>query len=326
MESVLEKRRRETDERLEALKKNLADTEKLLDKKACIYVTGSVGRGESSSHSDLDVFIVGLEKDERRLLSRLDEIIVKAQLIGASRDLKFPDFSGDGKYLEHYKVSQLCNEIGTSQDDAGNTFTSRLLLLLESRPLVGGDVYKDAITEVIAAYWRDYATHSSAFLPAFLTNDILRLWRTFCVNYEARTEKEPEGEMAKRKLLNYKLKHSRLLTCYSGLLYLAAVFVRSGTVRPEDAVAMTKLSPTQRLAWLAKESGGAVTTQATGLVELYENFLNETDHPKYELIETFKNTDAARKYMAKARVFGDRMFDLLQAVANGSPFFRFLVV
>jgi hypothetical protein len=58
----------------------------------------------------------------------------------------------------------------------------------------------------------------SSVVPAFLANDILRIWRTFCVNYEARTETEPAEKKAKRKLKNYKLEHSRLLTCYSALL------------------------------------------------------------------------------------------------------------
>ena len=67
-------------------------------------------------------------------------------------------------------------------------------------------------------------------MPAFLSNDILRLWRTLCVNYEARTKTTPEQEKAKRELTNYKLKHSRLLTCYSGILYLLAIFKARGTV------------------------------------------------------------------------------------------------
>jgi hypothetical protein len=62
---------------------------------------------------------------------------------------------------------------------------------------------------VVEAYWRDFLDHRQAFVPTFLTNDILRLWRTFCVNYEARTQTEPARKKAKRKLKNYKLKHRR---------------------------------------------------------------------------------------------------------------------
>lgn len=99
-------------------------------------------------------------------------------------------------------------------------------------------VYQEIIEEVIAAYWRDYEDHKTDFMPAFLANDILRLWRTFCVNYEARTVREPDETKAKGKLKNYKLKHSRLLTCYSAILFLLAVYARQQTVKPSDAVAM----------------------------------------------------------------------------------------
>ena len=84
-------------------------------------------------------------------------------------------------------------------------------------------------------------------MPAFLANDVLRMWRTFCVNYEARTKREPEREMAKRRIKNYKLKHSRLLTCYSGLLYLLTIFRENNTVSPTDAKSMIVFSPTDDL-------------------------------------------------------------------------------
>ena len=115
-------------------------------------------------------------------------------------------------------------------------------------------MYDEIVLNVIESYWRDYQDHQAAFMPAFLANDILRIWRTFCVNYEARTEREPEDKKASGKLKNYKLKHSRLLTCYSALLYLLAVHKTEKSVAPSDALAMTKLTPTERLEWLRDQS------------------------------------------------------------------------
>jgi hypothetical protein len=43
------------------------------------------------------------------------------------------------------------------------------------------------------------------------------------------------------------LKHSRLLTCYSALLFLLAVFVEKQTVRPDDVKQMVSITPTERL-------------------------------------------------------------------------------
>jgi hypothetical protein len=128
--------------------------------------------------------------------------------------------------------------------------------LLESRPLLEDEIYSEVISKVIAAYWEDYDGHETEFMPAFLVNDILRLWRTFCVNYEARTRnlKETEELKAKRKLMSYKLKHSRLLTCYSAIVYLMAIMAERDTVSEEDAKKMTYLSPLERLEWLRNQS------------------------------------------------------------------------
>ena len=184
-------RRRSTDKRIEQLRNQLRQAEKLALCKACVYMTGSFGRGEASQHSDLDIFIAGKDTNGVRVLKRLDEILLKADLIKATRKLNIPDFSGDGEYLQHYSVDQLVKTLGTPEDDVKNMFTARLLLLLESRSLLGESVYRHVIKQAIGAYWGDYQEHKNDFIPAFLANDILRLWRTFCVNYEARTLKEP---------------------------------------------------------------------------------------------------------------------------------------
>jgi predicted nucleotidyltransferase len=98
---LLNRRRSETDKRIEQMQKELQDAEKLATDKACVYMTGSFGRGEASQHSDLDVFIGGKnknkEKDGQPLLTRLDEILLKAELIKATRKLRITDFSGDGR-------------------------------------------------------------------------------------------------------------------------------------------------------------------------------------------------------------------------------------
>jgi hypothetical protein len=170
--------------------------------------------------------------ERKRIFSiALTKSASRQTLIEATRALGIPEFSGDGRYLMHYSVQDFTKTLGTPEDDVTNTFTARLLLLLESRPLLESAVYRDVTEEVIVAYWRDYADHKTDFMPAFLANDILRLWRTFCVNYEARTARVPDREKAKGKLKNYKLKHSRLLTCYSALLYLLTVYSKQQTVR-----------------------------------------------------------------------------------------------
>ena len=330
----LAKRRSETAARIAVLRGRLTAAEALAEGKACVYSTGSFGRCEASSFSDLDLFIVGKkdgkpspEGKEGSLLKRLDEICIKADLIEATRELNIPDFSGDGRYLTHYSVHEFTKTLGTPEDDVTNTFTARLLLLLESRPLLEPTVYREITEEVIAAYWRDYGDHKTDFIPAFLANDILRLWRTLCVNYEARTERVPEEEKAKGKLKNYKLKHSRLLTCYSGLLYLLATYGSEHAVSPSNAMAMIGLTPTERLEELLKRPELARAHDAIRkLLDQYELFLETTNASEKELIDKFTDETASKAYMVGAYKFGDLVFEVLTAIGNGNRFHRLLVV
>ena len=56
---LLAERRKETKARINTLQEQLQAAEVLVKSKACAYATGSFGRLEASSHSDLDLFIVG---------------------------------------------------------------------------------------------------------------------------------------------------------------------------------------------------------------------------------------------------------------------------
>ena len=327
-------RRKKTARRIAILRGRLKAVERLARGRACVFATGSFGRQEASPHSDLDLLIAGKRngkpgKDgkEGSLLNRLDEICIKAELIKTIRKMGFPEFSGEGRYLTHYSVHEFTKTLGTPEDDVTNTFTARLLLLLESRPLLESDVYRDVIKEVIDAYWRDYKDHKNDFMPAFLANDILRLWRTFCVNYEARTERIPKIEKARGKLKNYKLKHSRLLTCYSALLYLLAIYNSRGTVSPQNALAMISLTPTERLEWLLRRPDLThVHTAIRKLLDQYERFLKTTNASEDRLIRKFLDKRTSQSYMTDAYKFGDLVFEVLTGIGSGSRFHRLLVV
>ena len=256
-------------------------------------------------------------------------ILLKAELITAVRRLGIPDFFGGGEYLKVHTAREFVETLGTPEDDVTNTFTARLLLLLESKPLLGESAYHTIIQDVIKKYWRDYDENRSTFRPAFLTNDILRMWRTFCVNYEARTKSDPPKLRAKRKLKNLKLKHSRLLTCYSALLYLAAVFSKNGTVSPDDAAKMILLTPSERLEWLLSQRElKSVHLKIQALIKSYEEFLHLTDASEDELVKRFLDSQKSRKYFESANRFGDLMFEVLEAIGKQrkNPFYRLLIV
>jgi hypothetical protein len=331
--SYIADRRTEVTERITTLKNSLKDADSKIGNQACVYATGSFGRLDASSHSDLDLVIVGLRDPaseggaEKSLLTNLDAICLKARLIETIRTLGIRDFDGDGKYLRHYSAGFFTKTLGHPEDDLTNTFTSRLLLLLESKAVIGETTYNAVIFDVIRSYWRDYDDHKDSFVPAFLANDILRLWRTFCVNYEARTRSTPMEKKIKRRIKNYKLKHSRLLTCYSALIYMLHRFSLTGTVTPDDAIQMAHLTPAGRLEDVAKNSAGVDIQDNIGkILEKYELFLRTTNQSEDQLTTLFEDDMRFREYMANASKLGQSVFHALNAIGRENHFHRLIVV
>ena len=336
MGTLLDERRTYAKGRLDELVTELGKARSIVGDRACVYATGSGARGELTSHSDLDLFIVSdveTRKEKRPpgeeakpRLSRLDAIVVKAELINAARKLNFPPFSKDGKYLKEYTTEELTDNLGRAEDDHANTFTARLLLLLESRPLLGEAFYRQAIDDVITPYWRDYEDRKNSFRPVFLMNDIVRLWKTLCVNYEAYTEQQPEDKRAKRRLQNFKLKHSRVLTCYSALLYLMQVFGEQKTVHPENVREMVAKTPTERLEWIGEQSGFAHKDMILRILERYEEFLARMDKSEDDLIVLFSDKALVRELNSHAHDIGEAITDLLAKMGPGNDLYRYLIV
>lgn len=219
-DAYLQTARAHATSRLHAIVADLSDSERLVAGKAAVYATGSYGRLEAGPRSDLDLFIlVATErladgKPTKPLLSGIDEIKLKCDLIRVNEAHHLPTFDGDGKFLASHSIDSYTRWLGSQDDDHRNTLTGRMLLLLESQPLIGVDLYGVVVEQVIAKYFRDFNGHENDFVPSFLFNDILRMWRTFCVNYEFyRKAGKPSN-----KIKSLKLKISRMLTCYCGHL------------------------------------------------------------------------------------------------------------
>jgi len=123
------------------------------------------------------------------------------------------------------------------------------------------------------------------------------------------------------------LKHSRLLTCYSALLYLLAVYSLRGTVSPADAMEMVGLTPTGRLEWLLDQAGLARAHGKAGeLLAQYERFLETTNAEEKDLVRRMMDKEISQIYMGAAYKFGDLVFEVLTSIGNGNRFHRLMVV
>jgi len=296
-----------------------------------IYATGSMARHELGSHSDLDVFLVDAADSTERV-GNLARIRLLSDLIRAADAAGFGAFSNDGEFLRVHPLEDLSGYLGTRDDDASNVFTARMLLLLESVPLVGEDAYQTCVARVLADYWRD--ERPAGFLPVFLVNDIVRYWKTLCLNYEAsRADLAAPGEhgaVARRRLALVKLRFNRLWMCFNGLAYLLAGYQpedanRRGAISKEHAVSMVDIPPLKSLRRTVELVPEAIDPAQRALDELGW-WLGISDQEKSYLRETFADDDVYAEARGRGERFGDAMAELVGAVSQRTPLHRYLLL
>jgi hypothetical protein len=205
----------------------------------------------------------------------LDELQALSDLIRLNNELGMKPFSGDGEYLKVHELDDLIAGTGSSQDDSENLFTTRLLLLLESKPLAGEATHRSAVDQVLNMYFRDGTRGRKDFRPLFLLNDILRYWRTLCLNYE-RDRANPGKPWWKR---NLNLKFPRKLTIFSSVLALITARMASA----DDFRAIVHFTPHERLAFALDALDDArLQASYAEVLDDYESFLAAKSHQEFE--------------------------------------------
>lgn len=295
-----------------------------------MFAAGSFARHEASEYSDIDMFFIydGMREDLDE--PRTNELRLFGSLIEAIDTLSFPKFSNDCQFLEVLSAPKIAAELGGPEDDHSNNFTTRMLLLLESKPLFGNDTYDRVVSQLIEAYYRDYRDHQASFEPIFLVNDIARFWKTLLLNYERKRNPEAPLEGAqktKQKVRNFKLKYSRMTTCFATI---AALGSYGAPVHREQVVELVKLTPRERLELVAANLPSTEATIAEVLTE-YAWFLEQTALPQEQLYIQFEDKTRLRDLFDRANRYGDFVYSVLAEIDRSSPtgpgrFLRYLVI
>ncbi len=308
------------------------------DEPLAIYVTGSFGRLEARfpHGSDLDLFFLYGPRDgspESRL-SRLTWFELAAELIRITRDLEFEEFSRDGAFLQVHNVWHIGKQLGSQHEDAENGFTARLLLLLESRHVLNEDLYLSFMEQTIDFYYSDYPANRGTFRPTFLINDILRFWRTLCLNYEHKRSRKRREDMhedpsaswrADSALDNLKLRFSRMSTCYSMVIALAA---EPTPVTPERVLELCLTPPTDRWAIAVGHASPAAQDEAREkherILETYEYFLDlaSDETALKERLVLHAEREQTRR---RAGEFGQLVSEFLLATCQGDQLRTLLI-
>lgn len=331
MPDILADRREYSENRLLKLSEKIREFEVLKDlPNLCIYVTGSYGRLEASKHSDIDLFFINKgSSNGKDAVGRINKTLLDAGLIRTVSDLSYPEFSNDGEYLTVHYLEDVKTTLGSREDDFENHFTARLLLLLESQCLHNREIYDHTLDEILQEYFRDYTEHSTSFRPLFLLNDILRFWRTLCLNYEHRRrdlEGNPIGGSDYRKhkdrLLNLKLIFVRLLTCHSAVAMLCLTGKSTGL---EDVKKIVALSPLDRLDEIAKLKP-SLSADIDMLKGSYEWFLCKIGHEREDVLRWIGQEENWNEARDQRRDFAAKMYKVIRKASRGSGIRRYLVV
>jgi len=175
-----------------------------LDPGASIVLMGSWGRRERTAGSDDDflILVAGAERpDARPTVADVSDVLGVGEAKPGTQDVFGVQVFVDG----------LVDRIGLEHDSNAN-LTRRMLLLLESLPVLGADAHRDALSRVVDGYVLGQAKDHRP--PRFLLNDLIRYWRTICVDFAG---KERESER-KWGLRNAKLRLNRKLLFAGGLI------------------------------------------------------------------------------------------------------------
>ena len=322
---LLDSRREFSKERMTELARRLQGLREIQRlPELCVYATGSYARQEAGEHSDIDLFFVHEGSSRDRRVSRLDELRLFARVIDIGEDMGFPTFSNDGEYLEILYIDDVLSKLGGREDDYHNYFTARMLLLLESAPLVGESIYRQMIDDIVEAYFRDYPDHSLNFRPVFLINDTIRFWKTLCLNYEHRRNK-PEGDKDRRRrqqVKNFKLKFSRLMTCFGTVVAVCAV---PSPIEKEMISSLASSVPLDRFL-AATEGDAGLDELCSEVLEDYQWFMERTALSTGDLRALFESKEDKQEMFSRAEKFGERVYGVLAHFAEKNDYHRFLVV
>lgn len=223
-----------------------------------IVVVGSLARGEASDESDIDYYFFGdddasVEKAKDFLISKQAEI---ATIVG-----KAPSADGAFGPTACETLPKLITDIG-GDNDSNSKITRRILFLLEGTWLTSKKTFDRYREEVLARYVSNLIEDDH--LCRFLLNDVIRYYRTICVDFEFKTfEKNKEWG-----LRYIKLRFSRQFLYFSGIVAIAETVGMPSKEKIEKLVELLNLSPIERVQLVCGNF-------AADAIDLYDSFLCE---------------------------------------------------
>jgi hypothetical protein len=217
-----------------------------------VGVNGSYARQEVVEGSDVDIFFLGVSSIDPAIEAQ-ETFLPKLEALG------FKPPSPGGVFENPLVVTSLRDNIGGAED-TNVTITRRMLFLLEGEWVFNEAGFRIARTEIIQAYLKDVT--GEGHLSKYFLNDVVRYWRTICIDYEQKARFRNKA----RGIRYIKLRFSRLLLYFAGVLAAAETYNLPTSEKHAILENMLALNPIDRIRTIA----GGVADPA---IERYAEFL-----------------------------------------------------
>jgi len=273
-----------------------------------VVLFGSIARYEFSTQSDIDWTLLIDGKADPRHYS------VYKGIENELKDKGFTEPGTSGLFGQITFSQSLIHNIG-GEHDTNHNLTRRILLLLESIPVqvhkgYSSKTYERVIKSILSCYISNDTSFESRKgkqnkVPRFLLNDVVRLWRTMCVDF---AYKQKDFDNSKWGLRNIKLRMSRKMSYIKGLLLVYSCYKNPSLdiSNPENIIEFlyqkVKLTPLEIALQLANDGNLNLRT-VNSIIRHYDSFLKliSTKTQRDKLMYIYPDTAYSNKDFIAAR-------------------------
>lgn len=263
---------------------------------------GSWGRAEVTSGSDDDFMVLIHGPEGSPVEPTIDEV---------SEVLNHKP-SEEGSFGAPVFSEKLVQHIGLDPDDNKN-LTRRMLFLLESTPVTGAAVHKAVGDELLSRYFDESVKPYRP--PRFLLNDVVRYWRTICIDFAGKEWEGPE----KWGLRNAKLRASRKVLFAGGLLPVLECSRFDSVPMRHFLEGQLAMPPTDRIAQAFFQNGA--TDEGARTLGAYDEFVGRMNESGFrqELQSVTRDTAGGSDAFSEACRIGKELQSGLLALLYEAP-------
>lgn len=280
------------------------------DQSIVIGVNGSYARREVTSGSDVDVFFlydINCREIVRAKQQKFHEKIKKLEM-------KAPADGG----VFHRPLPLSGDTIG-GQKDKNKHITRRMLLLLEGEWILNERKFCNTRKRLIRQYVPE--TIGEKQICLFLLNDIIRYWRTICVDFEHKVHNENKAKAIRL----IKLRFSRMLLFVAGVFAVGQTYKLKYENKIERLAELLALPPYMRIQRIIGDKFDRALIMYS---EFLQNINDETIRDQLSQdYSSAENLPVYLKLRETAREFRKELFRLLkEQYEDCNPTFRSLVL